>query len=345
MENLKHVLVCGNGFDLAIGRKTSYWDFYQSGYCPKNYSAPLITYLNKKLGNGKDVRWLDMETAIQQYAIEANKNAKGNESYFTNDEKKVIAFLKTQSVEPVIENYHALATGVSNFDEIEYNLIERGVLYRDKWAITRVPFELSELDYTRIERDRIALKRIEDCLAAYLRNMPYQHEEEMNTADTLMLNALKSEDTRTYSFNYTDISRVYTDDENKAREYDKKISYVHGSLKDNHIIIGAKDGDYGDYNFLQKVFDDQYGAPSLLTDLLEAEEVDIYGHSLGECDSQYFMPFFYQQVQATAKRKRITIYTYDAKSKECIKSNLQKLTGNKLSLLYNLNKFEIVTQK
>lgn len=31
MKNLKHVLVCGNGFDLAIGRKTSIGIFTKVG--------------------------------------------------------------------------------------------------------------------------------------------------------------------------------------------------------------------------------------------------------------------------------------------------------------------------
>ena len=36
------VLVLGNGFDLDIGLRTSYKDFWESDYCPKSYPAPLI---------------------------------------------------------------------------------------------------------------------------------------------------------------------------------------------------------------------------------------------------------------------------------------------------------------
>lgn len=343
-ESKKRVLVVGNGFDLAIGRKTSYWDFYQSEYCPKRYPAPLIDYLNQNL-EGENVRWLDLETALQNYAIGANKCAKKDDSFFTEEEKKVVRFLKNRSVEPVVDNYPAIVTGVSNFYEIERDLIRSGWLYSDIFGITRVPFELSELNLTRIERDRIALQKIEEGLTAYLNSLEYKHPESMNLADLIMISALEGMDSKIYSFNYTNISKVYANDDYRAEDYDEKIHYVHGSLKDNHIIIGAKDGDYGNYNFVQKAFDSQFGSNSLVRDLLEADVIDIYGHSLGDCDSQYFMPFFLQQVKPTAKKKEITIYTYDEKSKENIKSNIQKMTYNKLSWLYSLNQFQILTQK
>ena len=37
----RRVLIIGNGFDLDLGRKTTYKDFYNSEYCPKKYPAPL----------------------------------------------------------------------------------------------------------------------------------------------------------------------------------------------------------------------------------------------------------------------------------------------------------------
>lgn len=344
MDNKKHVLVVGNGFDLAIGRKTSYWDFFQSGYCPKNYPAPLISYLNKTLDN-EHIRWYDLETALQNYAIEANKLGKGDESFFSDDEKKVICSLKGIVFEPAISNYHDLETGIENFDAIEKQLIKKGVLYQDKWGVTQVPLERDEIFMTCIERDRVALKKIEEGLAAYLNSMDYKHPESTCLADYIMRNALENENAVIYMFNYTAIGGDVLKEDCFAEGYDKRIHHIHGSLKGNHIIIGAKDGDYGDYNFVQKAFDPQFGSTSLVRDLLDADEVEIYGHSLGDCDSQYFMPFFLQQVQPTAKKKTIKIYTYDEKSRENIKSNIQKLTGNKLSWLYSMNDFNIFTQK
>lgn len=46
-EPRKIVLILGNGFDLDLGLKTSYKDFWESDYCPKKYPAPLIRHLKQ----------------------------------------------------------------------------------------------------------------------------------------------------------------------------------------------------------------------------------------------------------------------------------------------------------
>ena len=46
-EPRKVVLILGNGFDLDLGLKTSYKDFWESNNCPRNYPAPLIYHLNQ----------------------------------------------------------------------------------------------------------------------------------------------------------------------------------------------------------------------------------------------------------------------------------------------------------
>ena len=58
----KIVLILGNGFDLNLGLKTSYKDFWESKFCPKDYPAPLIRHLNQCWPGGIDgVRWYDLE--------------------------------------------------------------------------------------------------------------------------------------------------------------------------------------------------------------------------------------------------------------------------------------------
>ncbi|MBP5517465.1 MAG: hypothetical protein J6X91_02220 [Bacteroidales bacterium] len=47
-ESRKIVLVIGNGFDLDLGLKTSYKDFWESEFCPKDYPSPLIRHLNSQ---------------------------------------------------------------------------------------------------------------------------------------------------------------------------------------------------------------------------------------------------------------------------------------------------------
>ena len=73
-----------------------------------------------------------------------------------------------------------------------------------------------------------------------------------------------------------------------------------------------------------------------------ADDITIFGHSLGVNDSQYFKPFFEQQSMPTAKKKTITIFTKDDKSELQIKRALQEMTNWKLSALYSMNNLQII---
>ena len=67
----RHVIIIGNGFDLFLGRKTKYSDFYKSDiYCPKDFPAPLIDYLNQwqPTRGLNDVKWFDFETELYNYS-------------------------------------------------------------------------------------------------------------------------------------------------------------------------------------------------------------------------------------------------------------------------------------
>lgn len=65
----KTVLIIGNGYDMDLGRKTSYKNFWESAFCPKDYPAPLIAHLNGKWKDNLDaVKWYDLENELYNYA-------------------------------------------------------------------------------------------------------------------------------------------------------------------------------------------------------------------------------------------------------------------------------------
>ena len=98
-----------------------------------------------------------------------------------------------------------------------------------------------------------------------------------------------------------------------------------------------------DYDFLQKSFDPNYNPPSLVYDLLSAQEIVIFGHSIGVNDRQYFKSFFQKQTSTSnPSRKKITIFTRDGKSEIEIKRSLQQMTDHNLSTLYGLNDLQII---
>ncbi len=329
---INRVLVLGNGFDLAVGRRTTYKDFYDSKYCPKNYPAPLINYLNGKWGdNLENVRWLDLETALQEYAENPSK-----EDYYNKAEESAITTFFNGNMPQNMYLYNQII----------------GILDKENRLPSKEDREFYKLYFgkSKERREEDALKKIEQGLSDYLLSEGENKYWKQDTkAIELLKEYLKDDYSSIYSFNYTHVENLVSSENEKINVYDAKFHYMHGSLSCGHVIIGAKDGKYGDYDFIQKSFDEEYKSSTLLDDMKKADEVVIYGHSLGDCDSQYFKRFFNdlvsEQRERNKKKKKITIYTYDKNSEIQIKKNLNMLTDYRLSWLYSSCDVEIIKSK
>ena len=82
----KIVVVLGNGFDIDLGLKTSYKDFWESDYCPKDYPAPLIRHLNQCWpGDLKSVGWYNLENELLSY-YKSIRNPARVEDYITKED-------------------------------------------------------------------------------------------------------------------------------------------------------------------------------------------------------------------------------------------------------------------
>lgn len=281
----------------------------------------MIKYLNeKKWENGlENVRWLDLETALQEYAEKPSKD-----DYYSKKEESAVSAYFNGSYD--IYGYTDILTRLRGINRLPSK--EDRKFYDEYFGKSKE------------RREEDALKKIEQGLSDYLSSEgENKYWEQDKNAIELLKEYLKDDYSSIYSFNYTHIEDLVSSENEKINVYDAKFHYMHGSLSFGHVIIGAKDGEYGDYDFIQKSFDDEYKSSTLLNDMKEAEEVVIYGHSLGDCDSQYFKRFFNdlvsEQQERNQKKKKITIYTYDKNSEIQIKKNLNKLTDYRLSWLYS----------
>lgn len=328
------VLILGNGFDMNLGRNTSYKAFLESDYCPKTYPAPLIRHLNSALGeNPEDVRWYDLENELYNFYI--HKVSKGRYDFISAAEQKFLR--KWGHVERQNEIYFP-----DDQDEIK-SLHEKQLLIRDYSGYLHPNSEYyDDMQFSAVERDRKALELIKNGLCEFLkdvdRDVTSKHSVALSTLCAVNQARENDNAVSVYTFNYTDLPCGYEDD--------LSPQYIHGRCRENNIIIGTKDSEEfnNDYDFLQKSFDPDFKTPPVVSDLLNADEVIIFGHSLGMNDSQYFKPFFSQQTNLqNPKRKRITIFTKDEKSKLEIKRSLQQMTDYNLSLLNSLNDLEIIT--
>ena len=127
------------------------------------------------------------------------------------------------------------------------------------------------------------------------------------------------------------------------------VSFVHGSLKDNNIVLGC---DLQDGEEVNKQLSFMYKYNMLTTanntgyHLQEAKEIIFYGHSLNEMDFRYFRAFLTTLSTTPCPSKHLTIITYDEASERNIKDNIQSQGVSVTGLYNNLRTFEFIhTQK
>ncbi len=336
-EFRKIIFVLGNGFDMDLGLKTSYKDFWESKYCPRNYPARIIKHLNNKWSDNLDaVKWYDLENELLEYFRYVKANYYISTDFLTTKEH---TFLKAVSPHCLVRGYY------EEYEEQIQDLTRQGIIQFNDLGFNTymtIPF-LEDLKKSGQERDKIAVGHIKQGLCDYIREAVKEQINDNSCAFFTLFSLAqakeKGNDVKIYTFNYTSLPNPY-DYSQESNTY-----HIHGNCDSGKIIIGTQDSNEfnKEYDFLQKSFDPNFNPPALVYDLLDADEIVIFGHSIGVNDRQYFKAFFQQQTSTNnPKRKRITIFTRDENSEIEIKRSLQHMTDHNLSTLYGLNDLEII---
>ena len=108
------VIIIGNGFDLDLGLKTSYKNFYESDFWPlkgvTNIESPLAYYVHKQTAINS---WFDLENILYSYA-------KNGQTPFLSTSKKL-----TVSIDNAIKEdklfYNELKDSLENFIRSQSN--------------------------------------------------------------------------------------------------------------------------------------------------------------------------------------------------------------------------------
>lgn len=189
--------------------------------------------------------------------------------------------------------------------------------------------------------------RLKEYLQSELQN--YQKNAHDCKAKDILTEFSRKKNYFIHSFNYTNVKSI--SDVLKIRLNSRKVEYVHGSLDNGDIILGAGDNTNlpEEYDFLYKTSNKHYTTNNLAESLDFAQEITIFGHSLGENDFEYFRPFFQKISQnrgvnynkLTNERLSLTIYTKDEASENDLKRRLRKLTDNHLQGIYANCDFKI----
>ena len=331
------VLVLGNGFDLDLGLRTSYKDFWESDYCPKSYPAPLIKHLNEKWPDSLDkVKWYDLENELLEYFKGKRNYSKHLDDLVTESEMEFLKHYKPENTSNRLHYEHYQSEIASLYEK---NLLELDL----GWKLYMTIPHLEDLRHSSVWRDRKAFRLIKEGLCKYISeictNSFDDNVSSYNVLFALSMAKERGDYVQIYSFNYTSLPHPY------GINLKDITHHVHGTCSDGKIIIGTEDSPIlnDEYDFLQKSFDPNYNPPSLVYDLLSAQEIVIFGHSIGVNDRQYFKSFFQKQTSTSSpSRKKITIFTRDEKSEIEIKRSLQQMTDHNLSTLYGLNDLQII---
>lgn len=161
-KDKKRVLIIGNGFDLCLGRKTSYKDFCQSEFCPKDYPSPLIKHLNDKWNDNLDaIKWYDLENELYNYYNKIKKN-NGHPFDLYNSTERTI--LETIHAHHGISEYNYL---IQTNAETVNRLLRMGVLSKPGLSYI-ISLSHEDVLNSPIERDKKAVQLIKDGLIQYL---------------------------------------------------------------------------------------------------------------------------------------------------------------------------------
>lgn len=181
-------------------------------------------------------------------------------------------------------------------------------------------------------------EQLRKSLCDYLKGLDYSDLNRESAAYRLMNLMNMNQLIDVLSFNYTDLNAMLNENE-------INVDHIHGSIADDSIILGFQDSleIHSSYCFMIKSFSPYYQSHSVRRKLLEADEIIIFGHSLGTTDYHYFQELFNRQSNAKFVRKDIIIriFTYNEHSRRDILMRLRAMNEKKTNLFYDLCDFAI----
>lgn len=168
-------------------------------------------------------------------------------------------------------------------------------------------------------------------LINYIKKEQSRPINKQSVATNILKIVLSYRKTIMYSFNYTNLNRIYKT-LNMTQFGNISCNYMHGKVEDNSIIIGVDETKLvKGYELFHKTRSPYYHSHHIYEDLSDADEVIFFGLSFGKIDYTYFDRFF--QTQANREhndkhRKCITIFTYDEQARLDIIERLSNMDIN-----------------
>ncbi len=192
---------------------------------------------------------------------------------------------------------------------------------------------------TDFDKEEECHKAMRSEIIKYLNALDYNYNDS-SYASKLIKAVSQNEKFDIYSFNYTETVDIISKNQ-------LEVNHVHGKAKDSTVILGTEDNQKAikDLCFFQKSFSPYYRSTNLKYDLIKADTVIFFGHSLGKADFLYFQNFFKTQSAEgldIKNKKKIVLITYDEYSRRKLLYQLFSMNNKRLDLFFQQNDFEII---
>lgn len=267
------------------------------------------------LGNGFDLS-LNLPTSYNSFLESELFKKRVNFKHYPN--------AKFDEHDRNIHNYLTRQRGLKNWIDVEMELMR----YASKQRVVYYNDQGGSLHTSNASDGTIQTYYNILCLdlQTYMSSLDYTGFNTDSPSLSLLKTVLEKKRNDVVSFNYTDITKLVSHPRGT-------LEYMHGNINDG-IILGFQrfDNMAPGYEYMIKSENPLYKSRHLSAKMLTADEVIIYGHSLGETDHCYFKPFFDEQTSERAKPRKLTIFTLDKTSRASITQQMVVLSDKKYDL-------------
>lgn len=363
---MKRLYILGNGFDLYMGMKTSYKNFFENGgYSSikkeiniKNEIQMLLIRRTKNIfdlkseiekvierifssidgkinnlfllylviSNNELIYWQDVEKQIKPY-IKCAKEALTNIT-MSIEEERMIEHLSGEEIEMEMEEIKG------NYEEIE-KILKKLILKKF------IRNKCDKNDKNIILRE---LNKFEKEFGQYIKNLDNPLEvddldivtKKIKNVFNKLQDELKESGINVITFNYTDY----------LKDYFEVFANIHGTTENPIFGIDSKEAEedqqYIYFTKTSRVLEaniEKKEVVSPLTYIPHTGEIVFFGHSLAEADYSYFQSIFdYYDIYNNTINLKFLYYDYSVDSKEKMHASVMNLINTYGKSLDNKDK-------
>lgn len=363
---MKRLYILGNGFDLYMGMKTSYKNFFENGgyssikkeinikneiqmlliKCTENIfdlkseiekvSERIFSSIDGKINNlfllylvisnNELIYWQDVEKQIKPY-IKCAKEALTNIK-MSIEEERIIEHLSGEKIEMEMEEIKG------NYEEIE-KILKKLILKKF------IRNKCDKNDKNIILRE---LNKFEKEFGQYIKNLDNPLEvddldivtKKIKNVFNKLQDELKESGINVITFNYTDY----------LKDYFEVFVNIHGTTENPIFGIDSKEAEedqqYIYFTKTSRVLEaniEKKEVVSPLTYIPYTGEIVFFGHSLAEADYSYFQSIFdYYDIYNNTINLKFLYYDYSVDSKEKMHASVMNLINTYGKSLDNKDK-------